>query len=151
MPDEAAAMATMLGGEPDQHVGRQLTVELVDNADVVIALAREHRRAVAVLSAKATRKTFTLLELERILVGLRTRQTETPPESGDFAAWIECAARYRGFFYAAPDADNVEDPYRRSASTYERSAKVIADSVNNIVEALTQQTHRAVRDAGVGD
>ncbi len=47
------------------HRSRQLDADLLEGADVVIAMAREHVREVAVLDQDALRRTFTLKELVR--------------------------------------------------------------------------------------
>ncbi|MDM4763929.1 hypothetical protein QT381_13020 [Galbitalea sp. SE-J8] len=67
MPEQAAALSREFGGDPDVHVARQLTKEMVEQSDLIIALAREHRAAIAKLSPRASRYTFTLRELARVL------------------------------------------------------------------------------------
>lgn len=49
-------------GGPSDHRARLLTAQLVDDADLVLVAAYEHRAAVAQLRPTARRKTFTMKE-----------------------------------------------------------------------------------------
>src|SRR4051794_7487323 len=49
----------------DAHVSRQLTGAMIDDADLVIAMTRDHLREAVVLRPDAFRRTFTLKELVR--------------------------------------------------------------------------------------
>ena len=139
MPIEAAELSTALGGLPDRHLARQLTKEMIDDVDLVLALAREHRGAVARLSPKAVRKTFTLREFARTASHARERQLagesiEVPDRLED---WVEYVYRSRGMIYVdSPDDDNVIDPFRRDRSIYEKSAAQIDTGIREILTAI---------------
>jgi len=63
MPPEARAVleGLSLTDEPP-HVAQQLTTDLVQRSDLILALTREHRRRVVQLDPSATRRVFTLRE-----------------------------------------------------------------------------------------
>lgn len=67
MPDQSLAIARSLGVvDPESHVSRQLTPELLDESDVVFAMAREHRRAIVELNPRVSKRVFTLREFARL-------------------------------------------------------------------------------------
>lgn len=132
MPPEAAALSRELGGDPSAHEPRLLTKRLVEESDLLLALAREHRSAIARLSPRAARRTFTLRELARILSGLAADgETHPTPE-----AWIERANARRGWFADDAEADDVVDPYRLDEAIYRRSAQQVDGAVTAIVRVL---------------
>ena len=69
MPDEAAALALRYGGDPSAHAARQLVEAHIRQADLVLGMSREHRRAVVQLLPSASRYTFTLREFARLVAG----------------------------------------------------------------------------------
>ena len=67
MPAEAKALAVRYGStDAESHQARQLDEQAIRDADLVLGLAREHRRAVVELVPAATRRTFTLREFARL-------------------------------------------------------------------------------------
>lgn len=132
MPTDASALSREFGGDPSHHVATQLSRELIVESDLVLTMAREHRGSVARLVPFASRKTFTLLEFARILDGLPSAIEVLPP-AGDLAAWLAQVSSHRGYFGVSSTADDVIDPYRRSAATYRRSIEQIAPAVATIV------------------
>jgi protein-tyrosine phosphatase len=133
MPAPAAGLSREFGGNPDSHVARQLTRELVEGSDLILAMAREHRGAIARLSPKASRYTFTLRELARIVRA--SDEADVVPAPGDFAAWLAHAARFRGYHAGTLEEDDVVDPYRRADEVYRESAEQIVPAVRAIVGA----------------
>ena len=69
MPDEAAALSVRYGGSPSAHAARQLIEAQIRQADLVLGMSRDHRRAVVQLLPSASRYTFTLREFARLVVG----------------------------------------------------------------------------------
>lgn len=141
-----AAMADR-GLDLSQHRSRQMDPDMLADADLVIAMAREHVREAVVLDAKALGKTFTLKELARgaALVGPR-RADET------LAAWLERVARTRsasalvGVGY--DDTLDVDDPVGRRRSEYEVTANLLDDLLARVVAlAFPAGVGRAERSA----
>jgi protein-tyrosine phosphatase len=92
------------------HVGRRLTVEQVQGADLVLAMAGEHRDAVAYEVPEAASRTFTLKELVRLLEGLPAVPDGGEP-GGRLVRRIEEADRLRASGFAGnPNDDDVADP-----------------------------------------
>ncbi|PWC07626.1 low molecular weight phosphatase family protein [Mycetocola zhujimingii] len=142
MDARALQLATSLGAtDADAHVARELNEQLIRDADVVFAMAREHRRAVVQLRPGASRYTFTIREFARIAseitdgdlaeVALLPRQDL----AARFSAAIASSAALRGVVTppANPDDDDVVDPYRRTDDIYARSADELVPAVAGAV------------------
>ncbi|WP_084500055.1 hypothetical protein [Brevibacterium album] len=129
-----------------EHRARQLTLTDLLEADLVLGLAREHRREAAELLPSASRRIFTLREFARLSAAQEAPAAVTGPEVADprlhavagLRLGVESVARTRGTL--PPPADPAEadvlDPYRGGASAYERSARQIVPAVEAVAELL---------------
>ena len=66
MTPETADLVSRHGGDPTGHRARQVTPQLLAEADLVLALTREHRAAVAQLHPRVLRRLLTLREAGRL-------------------------------------------------------------------------------------
>lgn len=135
MTPEAADLALARGVDPAlvaAHGARYLTPVHVRTADLVLAMARDHRREVVELDPSRMRQAFTAREFARLAADLSDDDLRTAaatagegaPPRERFAAALGAIAGRRGITLppASPEDDDVIDPYGRSAATYERSA-----------------------------
>lgn len=133
------------GGDATGFVARLLTPELVADADLVLALTRRHRSEVVQLHPRATRYTFTLRELARLVPG-EPLPGETPGER--LRALVPLAASRRGLVPVDdPADDDIVDPYRREQSVYDEMASVLVPAVRVIVDAANRQDATNRQDA----
>lgn len=149
MPEPACDVAEGWGldrFDAEAHQPRQLTAELVAEADVVLALTRDHRAEVVRLLPRANRYTFTLREVARLLESAAQTAAQTatqPPTAGPLPRTVpelvEAARAERGYAPLPDDPadDDVIDPYRQSTAVYDRSAAQIADAVRRIAAVLS--------------
>lgn len=149
MPREAAALSIHHGGDPEGHSARQLTPEHVRSADLVLAMAAEHRSAAVRLLPRASQNAFTLTEFAALLESAEQNQPAAP---GDFAALdkaeklrsaVKWASRRRGYLPpedAAPG--DVVDPYRRSEGVYAESARQIVGALDRTQRAAVNLAQR---------
>jgi protein-tyrosine phosphatase len=98
------------------HTARRLTAEMVDDADLVVAMAREHRAEVAATIPRAIERTFTLKELVRLLERDPIGSPEGPETLG---ARVASAAAVRGQGdIGNPHDEDVVDPLGMPLETY---------------------------------
>ena len=139
MTAESAAEVARLGANPDGHVAEQLTAQLVADADLVVTATRAHRAQVVTLLPRATRTTFTLRELGRLLE--QVDPARLPDELAErVRALPAAAAAFRGF--APPEhegADDVTDPIGGSGAVYRRTTEQILPALTSLVRVLTGQ------------
>ncbi len=147
MPEQAAALSRQHGGDPSAHQPRELTEQQLLDADLVFAMSREHRRAIAELAPRAVKYTFTLREFARLtadvsIADLSDVAAVPPREVADrFRALIPLAGWRRADVAppTCPEDDDVVDPYRGSDETYAESARQLVPAVT----AITDLFHRA--------
>lgn len=136
MPPEVFEQSRRFGGDPSGHVPRQLNRDIVADADLILTATREHRSDVARLLPRASRVTFTVPQFARLIA-------ETEPAVDLWELVAEVAAE-RGLVPppANPDDDDIEDPYRRTAETYERVGAQIDALIEVIVTHLARSGDR---------
>ena len=107
MPESIRAAAER-GVEIGSHVARRLTSAMIADADLIVAMAREHADAVAAGAPDAVTRTFTLKELVRLLEALPPPNTSSP---NGLAARVVEADRLRGNgFEGNVHDEDVSDP-----------------------------------------
>lgn len=132
-------------GIPDaeEHVARHLTRALVERADLVVAMTREHRSATVRALPRAHHRAFTLIELTRTLEAVAAGRSPValePLGDGELDAFLRGAveaAEVRGLqpLHERKHLD-IPDPYRRAPAVYRRAADAVADHVDRLVVAL---------------
>jgi len=130
-PYGVEAMAAR-GLDLSTHRSRQLDVEMLARADLVIGMARMHVREAAVLDRDALAKTFTLKELVRggELIGARHVDEPGP-------AWLARIAQQRsrtsllGMGY--DEQLDVDDPIGRGRVDYEVTANLLDGLLHRVV------------------
>ncbi|PKI90857.1 low molecular weight phosphatase family protein [Actinomycetales bacterium SN12] len=146
MTPDAQQLAIAHGAAGDHaaaHRARWLTEPVANGADLIIAMAREHRTSAVELAPSKLRQTFTLRELARLTDGLSDEQIREAADAAGadprarLAALAGLAARQRGTIAPLPlEDDDVIDPYRRSIETYERSTAQLAPAIDVVARVL---------------
>jgi protein-tyrosine phosphatase len=125
IPDPGLRLLAGAGIDGTSHHARQLTPALVQESDLILAMAREHRRTIVELVPAATRRTFTVRELARVVehVDDFVAEGEYANAAARMRAAVLYAAGRRGLVPqpADPEELDVTDPYRRSDETYQLS------------------------------
>lgn len=152
MPELAQENARSLGIEnPELHRSQSMTAELLDPSDLILAMSREHRRAIVELSPRVLRKVFTVREFARLAE--RTTESDLKAELGvNTATPLErLRAAVRGVSHARssvpplnnPTDDDVIDPYQRSKKIYYISTQQLLPAL----AATTDLLRRALAGA----
>lgn len=145
MPVEAAELAIARGVPADRiavHGSRYLTEAILRGPDLVLAMDRDHRRAVVELAPGQLRTAFTIREFERLAAAtpdetLRAGAVGAEPRDRLRGA-LAVLSGQRGLVLppADPADDDVVDPYGRSRETYARSDAQLSpglDAVERVV------------------
>jgi len=145
MTEQAQQLAVRFGADTTDaaaHRARLLTPAHLDESDLVLAMAREHRSHTVQLSPAALHRTFTVREFARLSATLSdddVRNGVTPAGSDPstrLRALARLVAGQRGMVPAAPDEDDVIDPYRRSQNTYDLSASQLVPAVAEVTRVV---------------
>lgn len=115
------------------HVSRQITAEMVDRADLIVTMTRQHVIELAVMVPEAWSKVFQLTDLVRRAEAVGPRRPEQP-----FADWLALvgAGRTRSELLAAPLSDDIADPVGLPRSAYERTRGVLEDQLSRLARLL---------------
>lgn len=129
-----------MGVPIDDHRTLELDQELVDWADLIIGMSREHTRDTVRAFPSAAEKTWTLKALLELLPRLG--------DPRDTEAWLQDAHALREHEPGATDQGgpelDVEDPIGERRSAYRRVATEIADLIERFAAGLERaQTARA--------
>ncbi|MBC3761648.1 arsenate reductase/protein-tyrosine-phosphatase family protein [Quadrisphaera oryzae] len=137
MEPEAAAAVRASGASPDGHAARQVTAADVRDAALVLTATREHRSAVVRLAPAAVRRSFTLREAARIAAA-RADDVHGDDPAARLRSLAEVLVRSRGA-HAVREAhlDDVVDPFRTDAATWELMESQLLPAVRAIGLALT--------------
>jgi protein-tyrosine phosphatase len=130
----AALALRELGADPEGHVARRLTADLVAGADLVLTAEVAHRSAVLALEPLAFRRTFTMREFARLGAAL-------PPtgavDADVFRARVAEVAAQRGFAEpAGPGADDIGDPFGAPIDRARDAAAQVSAAVDGVLAAL---------------
>jgi protein-tyrosine phosphatase len=146
----AILAAREIGLEIEGHRARPLTDHLIREADVVLALAGEHRDEVVSLVSEAAPKTFTLKELAALLEALPPAPVHADRDTA--VARVAEADRLRGRpgRLAIRDPD-VRDPIGSALFAYRDVAWDIQAAVDTVLIGLFGERRGAARAASSGE
>jgi protein-tyrosine phosphatase len=131
-PEAVASMATR-GFDTSGHRSRRVTAEMVRDADLVVAMAREHVREAVALAPETWPRVFTLKELVRRGEGVGPRR---PGQSvSDWLAAVHHGRRPDDLLGFSPD-DDVADPIGRPQAAYDRTAAELDGLVTRLAALL---------------
>lgn len=123
----------------EDFVARQVTPTLIEVADLVLVMSREHRSAVVVLHPPAVRRTFTLREFARI-APLVERLLNGETLAQRLSSLVPLAARLRGSAQASAAADAISDPYGRGDPACLTAVDQIEACVDEVIRVLQKSS-----------
>ncbi|HEX4818666.1 MAG TPA: hypothetical protein VFV00_00550 [Acidimicrobiales bacterium] len=134
--DDAIATASGYGLDLRDHRSRLLGPELVEQADLVLAMERLHAREAIVLADGALSKTFTLKELVR-----RARAAGHRDAGESLTDWLArvSAGRKAMDLMGESRDDDVADPYLSSAKVYAACIEELDGLVRELVNLAWPQ------------
>jgi protein-tyrosine phosphatase len=133
---EGRRVMAEMGVPIDDHRTLELDAALVDWADLIIGMSREHARDTIRAFPDAERKTYTMKGLLELLPSL--------PAYDDTEAWLEAAYRIRERADSVAMQD-IDDPIGEREAAYRRVASEVRDLIERFAESLQEkvQTSRA--------
>lgn len=114
------------------HVARDLSEDLVRDADLVLTMTRSHRSDVVRLQPAAVSRTFTLTEAARLSVAVQGRAATA-------REWVEAMAAGRHAPTAA-GADDITDPIRLPREGHADVVAQIQESVKRLLAGFPGRT-----------
>ena len=113
---------------------RQLQAAQLREADLVLTMTKRQRGNAVALAPAVVRRTFTLRALARLLAGVDAGAL--PSATAERLRQAVPAAAAQRAYVADPRADDIADPYGRSAQDYRRAFAEIFDAVERVRAVL---------------
>lgn len=105
------------GQAPGPHNARQLTNHIIDAADLILGMTKEHRSYVVRMVPSAVRKTFTLREAARLIMAApELPNPSSPTEAVTLLPELLRATRAQS---VGNFQDDVADPYRQGDEAFD--------------------------------
>lgn len=119
------------GIDTSMHRSARVTAEMLEEADLVLCMAREHLREAVLLHPLTWTRSFTLKEIVRRAEDVGPRWPGQP-----FDEWLSKlhAGRERNDLLGSSATDDVADPIGCGVDVYERTATELAHLVDRLVE-----------------
>jgi len=136
-PAEGVKVLADMGFDTSTHRSRRMTAEMLEGADLVLCMAREHLREAVLLSQRAWPKSFTLKEIVRRGEQLGARAAGQP-----FDEWLAKlhAGRTRVGLLGTSEDDDIADPIGGSRNVYQTTATEIQALTDRLVELAWERT-----------
>jgi protein-tyrosine phosphatase len=131
---ESVQAAAERGVDISGHVARRLTDAMVEQADLVVCMAAEHRIAIEQLVPAAIDRTFTLKELTRLLEDDAPASLQSRDALATRAA--EAAAGRRTGGSANPYDEDIVDPLGMPLETYRAIAWELDEWIERMLAGL---------------
>ena len=125
--DESILAAEERGVDIGTHLARVVSPAMVEDADLVLCMASDHREAIVRTWPGQRAKTFTITELVRLL--------EASPADGSIPARVAAAAAARNG--SAHDDGDIRDPLGDPIDGYREIAEELQDLSDRLAVALT--------------
>jgi protein-tyrosine phosphatase len=126
---ESIRSAQERGADIRTHLARRLTAEMLDDADLILCMATDHREAIVGARPDLEAKTFTIKELVRLM--------EAAPSGGSFDARVAAAAASRNG--SGSQLEDIRDPLGDPIDGYREVADELHDLSGRLVAALTEE------------
>lgn len=151
-PDLTVGLALQHGLDVADHRGRQIDGSLIQTSDLILSMAREHRRRVVEFVPGAMRRAFTLRELSRIAEAAEHHLPDAVHSSGaasaeeGMRAAVALAASLRGTIAPPPEQTDfdVVDPYGQSEEIYQRSFSQLMPAAHRVSDYLARAASIAI-------
>jgi protein-tyrosine phosphatase len=135
MHPDSALVLTGFGGDPGGFVARQVDERAVADADLVLTMTRQHRRAVLQMAPRALNKTFTLREAADVAAHL-----DGDVLGEDFAERARDVVRQLATLRSrrSHEDDDVPDPIDQPLEVHQQAGELIAESLIPLLDRLSE-------------
>jgi protein-tyrosine-phosphatase len=133
VPPEVLEVMSALGLDLSDHRSRPVEEQVVDGADLILVMTRQHLVDLVVFRPEAWSRTFTLAEFLRRAEAVGGRR---PGE--DLRAWTARVntGRARAEILNLPPSDDVPDPIGGTLKDHERVRDLLAESISRLTTLM---------------
>lgn len=125
-------LAAEHGVHLDDFTSRQVEPRLIQDADLVLAMTREHRRRIVEIVPAAVRRTFTVREFARLLPSVPPEVSASPAQR--WHSLVALAQRHRRAAPGDQTDDDVVDPYQCPEPVYRQMMEQLLPAVQAVFD-----------------
>lgn len=119
----------------DGWTSRRLSRPMIEQADLVLAAAAEHRRAVVLLDPSAVQRTFLLLQFARFAALAQPIPVDVPAQVG--GELLDRVAKVRGEQQpVGQDEDDLPDPMGKPARAFQACLDQIQTAIDSMLRPV---------------
>lgn len=134
---QSASRVAAAGADPEGFAARQVTKQIVADADLIIGATREHLADIVPLHPRALRYAFALHDLGDLLAAVTPAEIAAAPGDNRVAKVAAAAISKRGIVNPRlPEESGIVDPYRQPTEVFDQMVSEIATSLPSILKAL---------------
>lgn len=133
----SVALLDAAGIPSDGFVARQLTEQMVRDADLVVTATRHHRREVVQLVPAGLGTTFALVDLADLLEGLTEDDVSRAGGASRLERVVRAAVIRRAQVQARlDDSADIVDPFRQGPQVFEQMQREADPAIDVVIRAL---------------
>lgn len=138
MDGPSALALSEIGVDPEGHVARRITTELVQDADLILTASDEHRSILLREAPRKMTKVFTLREFGRLAGALPSREAAPTVPSPDLLRQrVRLIASQRGLAPPGPPgSDDIADPFGATIDIARHCVAEVSGAVDVALETL---------------
>jgi protein-tyrosine phosphatase len=131
--DPAIEVMAAVGLDISRHRSRQVTQSVVDLADLVVTMTRQHLIELTLMAPDAWPRMFQIRDIVRRAEPVGARLPEAP-----FEEWLDVVGegRTRSGILAASLSDDIADPIGQPVSVYERTRDELDELLTRLAALL---------------
>jgi protein-tyrosine-phosphatase len=132
--DDAIATMAESGYDLSGHRSRIVSVDMVNQADLVVAMSHEHSIELGVMAPDAWSKYFQIKDLVRRVESTGSRLGGRP-----FSVWLEeiGSGRTRAGFLTSDRQDDIADPVGQARQQYEHTKSLLDELITKLAGVLS--------------
>lgn len=138
----SVALLDAAGIDSTAFRARQLTVDMVEDADLVLTATRAHRRAVVQEAPLGLRKTFALVDFADLVADVPPDEVDAARGPSAVGKLVAAAGARRHLVHARPEDDDADivDPFKMGPEVFAQMEREIVPSLDVVVAALGRGT-----------
>lgn len=134
----SVALLVAAGIDSTAFRARQLTVDMIEDADLVLTATRAHRRAVVQEAPLGLRKTFALVDFADLVADVQPQEVEAARGRSGVGKLVAAAGARRHLVHARPEDDDADivDPFKMGPEVFAQMEREITPSLDAVVDRL---------------
>lgn len=134
----SVALLDAAGIDSTAFRARQLTVDMVEDADLVLTATRAHRRAVVQEAPLGLRKTFALVDFADLVANVQPQEVDTARGRTAVSKLVAAAGARRHLVHARPEDDDADivDPFRTGPEVFAQMERQTVHALGLVADRL---------------